>query len=402
MYNATTATKKVIAMDERIRVVQGGTSASKTISILLYLIHLAQSDTTPTTTSIVSESFPHLRRGCIKDFLSIMEEHQYYVDGNWDRTNFTYTFETKSKIEFFSVDQSEKVRGARRDRLFINEANNVTFSAFEELEVRTKEFIYIDFNPTSEFWIFTDVLGVRTDSGHVILTYKDNEALDQSIVDSIEQRKNRRGWWQVYGLGQLGEVEGKIYKDWKIIDSIPHEAKLVRYGLDFGYTNDPSSIVAVYEYNEGLIVDEITYQTGLKNRQIADVFDTQEKALTIADSAEPKSIDEIKEYGVNIVGAVKGKGSVMHRIQATQEKRISVTKRSINVIKEYRNYLWQTDKEGKTINEPEHQFSHSMDAISYAIASLDPIPEDPTKRRQRHIIRQQRIQDVKKDVGLYN
>mgnify|MGYP003145441797 CR=1 FL=1 len=402
MYNATTATKKVIAMDERIRVVQGGTSASKTISILLYLIHLAQSDTTPTTTSIVSESFPHLRRGCIKDFLSIMEEHQYYVDGNWDRTNFTYTFETKSKIEFFSVDQSEKVRGARRDRLFINEANNVTFSAFEELEVRTKEFIYIDFNPTSEFWIFTDVLGVRTDSGHVILTYKDNEALDQSIVDSIEQRKNRRGWWQVYGLGQLGEVEGKIYKDWKIIDSIPHEAKLVRYGLDFGYTNDPSSIVAVYEYNEGLIVDEITYQTGLKNRQIADVFDTQEKALTIADSAEPKSIDEIKEYGVNIVGAVKGKGSVMHRIQATQEKRISVTKRSINIIKEYRNYLWQTDKEGKTINEPEHQFSHSMDAISYAIASLDPIPEDPTKRRQRHIIRQQRIQDVKKDVGLYN
>jgi len=389
-------------MDERIRVVQGGTSASKTISILLYLIHLAQSDTTPTTTSIVSESFPHLRRGCIKDFLSIMEEHQYYVDGNWDRTNFTYTFETKSKIEFFSVDQSEKVRGARRDRLFINEANNVTFSAFEELEVRTKEFIYIDFNPTSEFWIFTDVLGVRTDSGHVILTYKDNEALDQSIVDSIEQRKNRRGWWQVYGLGQLGEVEGKIYKDWKIIDSIPHEAKLVRYGLDFGYTNDPSSIVAVYEYNEGLIVDEITYQTGLKNRQIADVFDTQEKALTIADSAEPKSIDEIKEYGVNIVGAVKGKGSVMHRIQATQEKRISVTKRSINIIKEYRNYLWQTDKEGKTINEPEHQFSHSMDAISYAIASLDPIPEDPTKRRQRHIIRQQRIQDVKKDVGLYN
>ena len=151
MYSQTTATNKILQMSKRIRIVQGGTSASKTVSIILYLIAMAQSDKTATLTSIVAESFPHLRRGCERDFLNILKEHGYYVDSRWDKTNHIYTFETGSKIEFFSVDQSEKVRGARRERLFINECNNVKFSAFEELEVRTKDFILLDYNPTNEF-----------------------------------------------------------------------------------------------------------------------------------------------------------------------------------------------------------------------------------------------------------
>ena len=356
-------------MTKRIRAVQGGTSASKTISILLYLIARAQSDTTPTLTSVVSESIPHLKRGAMRDFKNIMQTHRYWRDKNWNVQDSTYTFETGSKIEFFSTDNGDKLRGARRDRCFMNEANNCTFDAFEQLEVRTKEFFFLDWNPTNEFWYYEYVAN-RKDVEFIVLTYKDNEALSKEIVDSIEQRRERKGWWQVYGEGQLGEVEGKIYRDWKIIDEITHFAKLQRYGLDFGYTNDPSSLVAIYYHDGGYILDEIMYLKGLSNKQIADTIKNQPQALVIADSAEPKSIDEIKSYGVNIIGADKGKDSVTYGIQLIQDQRISVTKRSTNIIKEYRNCLWKTDKDGKIINEPEHLFSHSMDAIRYGLVSL--------------------------------
>ena len=370
-FTATTATKKILQLKKKIRAVAGGTSASKTISILLYLIHRAQSDEKKTITSVVSESTPHLKRGAIRDFKNIMQAHNYWKDSNWNTSDSTYTFETGSIIEFFGADSGDKLRGARRDRCFINEANNVSLDAFDQLEVRTKEFIFLDWNPTTEFWFYTDVLHKREDVDFITLTYKDNEALSEEIVDSIESRKNRKGWWQVYGLGQLGEVEGKIYKEWHIIDSIPHEARLERLGLDFGYSNDPTAIIAIYYYNGGYILDEITYQKGLSNKQIADIIKNQERStLVVADSAEPKSIDEIKKYGINIQPAEKGRDSVVHGIQLVQDQRISVTKRSTNVIREYRNYLWETDKEGKVLNTPEHTYSHSMDAIRYGLVSL--------------------------------
>ncbi len=370
MFSKTTATQKIINLSKRIRAVQGGTSASKTISILLYLIARAQNDKVKTITSIVSESIPHLKRGAIRDFKNIMQEHEYWKDVRWNSTDSIYTFETGSQIEFFSSDNGDKLRGARRDRLFINEANNVAFEAFEQLEVRTKEFVFLDWNPTNEFWFYMDVQGKRDDIDHITLTYLDNEALDFAIVSSIEQRKTRKGWWKVYGEGKLGEVEGKIYKDWQITDEIPHEARLIRRGLDFGYSNDPTAIVDVYYYNGGYILDELCFQKGLSNKQISDVLKNDKNIFTIADSAEPKSIDEISSYGITIAGASKGKDSVTHGIQLVQDERISVTKRSINIIKEYRNYLWMTDKNGRIINEPEHQFSHSMDAIRYAFTSI--------------------------------
>jgi len=624
-------------------------------------------------TSVVSESFPHLRRGVMRDFLSIMQGHGYYKESLWNRTDCIYTFETGSKIEFFSSDNGDKLRGARRDRLFVNEANNIPFDAFEQLEVRTKDFIFLDWNPTNEFYFYTELLGKRDDIEHITLTYLDNEALSPEIVASIEQRKNRKGWWTVYGLGQLGDVEGKIYKDWEIVDKVPHEARLERRGLDFGYscfiantkvkckeedkriselnkgdqvltrvgyrhvknvldngrrmviereflfedgtvrrivgtpdhdfnvndiwkkleditpgdrlyvlmedpftdtpaaniqitsisshkdpsrcisystgkstrvitgtyrkaisfitlmaillttrfqiwwlslllntlkytgisangtdprlesnnskrsgslrrtgtrdaqrssmhcemneecaphvgrissrrtpirsfvlalvttagsirqrkiksnsrartalrglwgisipsrnpaqrialTNslkvigartlrewsenvfnvevddlheyfangmlvyncDPSTAVDIYAYNGGYVLDELFYQTGLSNRKIADMLLNQEKILTIADSSEPKSIDELISYGLNVIGANKGPGSVLQGIQYVQDKRISVTKRSVNLIREYRNYLWQTDKNGRIINEPEGGLDHCLDCL---------------------------------------
>lgn len=372
MFQSTTATKKLAKLHKRIKAIQGGTSASKTISILLLLIDKAQTDTSPTLTSVVSESLPHLKKGAMRDFLMIMEEHRYFNESRWNRSDLVYTFETGSKIEFFSTDQPVKVRGPRRDRLFINEANRVPLETFDQLEVRTKDEIWLDWNPTAEFWVYTDIIGHRDDVDHLILTYKDNEALDQQIIDSIEKRKGLTGWWKVYGLGQLGEVEGKIYKGWQQIDELPHEARLERYGLDFGYTNDPTAIVAIYSYNGGFILDEVAYSTGLTNREIADILNNTERALVMADSAEPKSIDEIRTYGVNIMPVKKGRDSVNQGIQFVQSKRISVTKRSFNIWKEYMNYMWEIDKDGRIINVPSHRFSHSMDAVRYGMESMRP------------------------------
>lgn len=370
-FQLTSATKKIAKLKSKVRVVQGGTSASKTISILLYLIDKAQSDTHKTLTSVVSESIPHLKRGAMRDFKNIMLEHHYWKDDLWNATDSIYTFETGSQIEFFSADQPDKLRGARRDRLFINECNNVPFDAFEQLEVRTKEFVFLDFNPTNEFWLFTDILGQRDDVEHIILTYKDNEALDPEIVKSIESRRNRPGWWKVYGEGQLGEVEGRIYKGWIQIDKVPDEARLERYGLDFGYHPDPAACVAVYYWNGAYILDQVFYQLEMSNREIANTLKNLPRALTIADSAEPKSIAEIQMYGVNIVPAQKGPDSLRHGIKAVQDQKIFVTKESVDLWKEYNNYLWAVGNNGKIqAGVPEPSNDHLLDATRYAINSL--------------------------------
>lgn len=376
-YIATTATHKLLKLRKRIKGVAGGTSASKTISIIQILIDKAQSDRTPKLTSIVSESMPHLKRGAMRDFLNIMQEHNYYKEDRWNRSDFTYTFETGSKIEFFSADQPSKVRGPRRQRLYINEANNVPQETFDQLEVRTSDEIWLDWNPTNEFWWYSDIMPNR-EVDFITLTYKDNEGLPQTIVDSIEARRGNKSWWQVYGLGQLGEVEGKIYTGWKIIDEVPHEARLERRGLDFGYSNDPTALVDVYYYNGGYIFDEQLYRKGMSNKEIADFINNlpQQNTLVVADSAEPKSIDELRLYGVNVLAANKGQGSVNQGIQYIQDQQISITKRSINGIKEYRNYMWKTDKEGRILNVPEDMFNHLGDAERYAMESLRPGKDD--------------------------
>lgn len=377
MYKAVTATTKIQKLPNRIKAIAGGTSASKTISILLILIDLAQTDTESKLTSVVSESIPHLKRGAMRDFLDIMKDHGYYKDDQWNRTDSIYTFETGSKIEFFAADQGDKLRGARRDRLFINECNNVSLTAFNELEVRTREDIWLDWNPTNEFWFYTDILpNSDMDVGFITVTYKDNEALDEQTVKAIESRKTNKAWWQVYGLGQLGEHEDKIFTNWETIDDIPHMARLVRRGLDFGYTNDPAAVVDVWQWNDGYIFDERLYQRGQSNRALAEFLENmpERNTLVIADSAEPKSIDEIRSYGVNIVPAQKGKDSVNQGIQLIQDKKIQVTKRSTNLIKEYRNYFWQTDREGKALNVPIDDFNHCMDALRYAVGSLNVKP----------------------------
>lgn len=378
-FSNTQATEKIFALNKRIRAVSGGTSSSKTISILVWIIDYCQTKQSKRKlVSVVSESHPHLEKGAILDFENIMKDRGYWKQERWNQTKHTYTFETGNKLEFYSVDTYGKAHGPRRDVLFINEANNLPYLIVDQLITRTREIVWMDWNPSEEFWFYTEMLGKRDDidfigdgGNYPPLTYLDNEALDKITVSEIESHKHNKNWWTVYGEGRLGAIETRIYTNWNLIDEIPFEARLDRYGLDFGYTNDPTAIVAVYYYNGSYILDEICYATKMSNVDIADLIKLQDfRALVIADSSEPKSIDEIRRNGVTILAAQKGQGSVNQGIQYVQKQKISVTKRSLNLIKEYRNYLWITDKDGRVINEPEDANNHAMDALRYAIASL--------------------------------
>lgn len=379
----TSATKKIFSLTKRIRAVSGGTSASKTISILVWCIDYAQS-VKDEIVSVVSESFPHLEDGAIRDFKNIMRAQGYWNEDRWHSTKHEYTFETGTVLEFTSVDTYGKAHGPRRDVLFMNEANYLTYQIADQLITRTRKIVWMDWNPVEEFWFYTEMLGKRDDVDFLTLTYLDNEALDDTTKAEIESHKNNKSWWQVYGLGQLGEIETRIYKGWQIIDDIPHEARLERTGLDYGYTNDPTAIVDVYYYNGGYIFDEITYQKGLSNAQIAGILQNKERQAPLApDSAEPKSNDELRTYKITVLDVPKGKDSVRQGIQWVQDKRCSVTKRSVNLLKEYRNYVWLTDKDGKILNEPDHTWSHSMDAIRYAMQTLKPMETETVQQQQQ-------------------
>jgi phage terminase large subunit len=379
MLQKTTAQSKIAKLKKRIRIVQGGTSSSKTFSIIPLLIHYASLNP-GSEISIVSESIPHLKRGALKDFKKIMQWTDNYKDERLNKSNLKYTFANNSYIEFFSVDQPDKLRGARRDVLFINEANNVSFEAYNQLAVRTKKFIYIDYNPTSEFWAHTELMQDQ-DADFIILNYKDNEALDDAIVKEIEKAQEKaktskywENWWNVYGLGLVGSLEGVVFQNWDETLQVPGDAKLLGGGMDFGYSNDPTAYIQCYKLNNTLIFDEVIYRTGLLNSDIKDLLRSNNVGMTAiyADSAEPKSIAEIRRYGFNIKGADKGRDSVLYGINILQQHHFLVTKRSTNLIKELRNYTWDTSKTGEKLNKPVDAFNHGIDAIRYfAMMQLD-------------------------------
>lgn len=367
----TTAIKKLRALAKRIKVVPGGSSAGKTYGIIPILIDRAARNPR-LEISIVSESIPHLRRGALKDFEKIMKATGRWVEERFNRTHLKYNFANGSYIEFFSADQSDKLRGARRNILYINECNNVTFDAYQQLSIRTSQEIWLDFNPSNQFWAH-DELSADEDADWLTLTYKDNEALPESIVKEIEKAREKaktssywENWWKVYGLGQLGTLEGVIFNNWKIIDTIPLEAKYKATGLDFGFTNDPTAAIDKYELDGAPIYDEILYQTGMVNSEIAKVLKQDFKRTVIADSADPKSIKEISNHGVIIKGAEKGKDSVNFGIQTIQKYEVFyVTARSLNLINELRKYSWDKDKQGKTLNVPIDMYNHGIDATRY-------------------------------------
>jgi len=364
----TTAAKKINALKKRIKIIQGGTSASKTFSTLFILINKAMFYDN-LEISVVAESIPHLRRGAVRDFLKIMKWGNRYTETSFNKSYLKYEFQNGSFIEFFSADDASKLRGARRDILYINECNNVSFESYNELSIRTKKEIYLDFNPSNEFWVHNELKG-EEDTDFIILTYKDNEALDKGIVQQIEKNRLKAktstywdNWWRVYGLGEIGQLQGAVFTNYKLIDKIPSEARLIGIGIDFGYTNDPTSIIEVYKHNETRILNEVTYQTGLLNSDIAKILPSNIPCY--ADSAEPKSIADIQRYGITIKGVTKGRDSINYGIDVMQRENYLVTSNSTNLIKELRSYCWDTDKTGKRLNKPIDNFNHAIDAVRY-------------------------------------
>jgi len=360
-------------MTARKKVIQGGTSAGKTLAILAVLIDIAAKN--KTEISVVSESIPHLRRGAIKDFAKVMQWTGRWVADRWNKTLLTYNFANGSVIEFFSADSEARLRGARRQVVYINEANNIDFESYYQLAIRTSEAIYIDFNPTHEFWAHTEVLPEQ-DAELIILTYNDNEALPDTIKRDIELNRTKAetsaywaNWWKVYGLGQVGTLQGAIYEDFEVVEGIDvSRAKFVALGLDWGFSNDPTALVAIYRQGDCLLIQELLYATGLTNQDIADKL--RSLGITraweiVADSAEPKSIEEIYRLGFNIKPAEKGPDSVRNGIDILKRFKLQITKDSTNLIKELRSYTWATDKEGKNTGVPIDSFNHACDAMRY-------------------------------------
>jgi len=370
----TTAIKKLYALKKRVKVIRGGTSAGKTFGIIPILIDKAIREP-GLEISIVSESIPHLRRGALKDFLKIMMATKRYRDIQFNKSTLKYTFQNGSFIEFFSVDQPDKLRGARRTILYVNECNNVDFDSYYQLAIRTSGDIWLDYNPTSLFWVDKEVL-TTNDVDFITLTYLDNEALPESIIKEIESAKEKakhssywENWWKVYGLGQTGSLEGVCIKDWKEID-LPNEARILCYGMDFGYSNDPTSLVAMYKYNDSYIFDEVIYKKGLLNNDISNLIKSNDiRDIVYADSAEPKSIAELNHYGHSILPVKKGKDSIMYGINLLNQNKIYITSRSKNLINELRNYTFMSDKMGNTLNKPIDAYNHAIDAMRYAITS---------------------------------
>lgn len=382
----TTAINKLLQLKKRVRIVQGGTSAGKTYGILPILIDTAIKNN-GIEISVVSETLPHLRKGAMRDFLKIMEQLNRFRPECWNKSANTYKFTNGSFIEFFSADSQAKVRGPRRDILYVNECNNIDFETYSQLAIRTRQQIWLDYNPTHEFWANTEL--TDSDCEQIILTYKDNESLSNVIVKEIEKARQKAfydensgdlfnehniksaywaNWWKVYGLGLVGSVQGVVFSNWQTCDNIPEEAKLLGCGLDFGFAQDPSALVAIYRYNGEIYVRELCYQQGMTNQDIANHLNSlglDKSTLIVADCAEPKSIAEINRYGFHLQPCTKGADSIKFGIDILQQQKLKITKDSTNLINELRNYTWETDKQGAMTGRPIDAYNHLIDALRY-------------------------------------
>ena len=361
-------------MKARKRVIQGGTSAGKTYGIIPVLINQAV-ETPRLTLTVVAETIPAVKSGAVQIFKDVMQDTNNWIDSHWLGNPMQYHFHNRSKIQFKAFDSVGKAKAAgKREILFLNEANHIPYYIADALMIRTTQDIYIDFNPDNEFWAHTEVLK-EPGSEFLKLTYQDNEALPPTTLQELMIRKEKAktssywaNWCRVYLEGDIGRLEGIIFEDWALIDKVPQDATLIGYGLDFGYTNDPTTLLAAYRYDNTLIWDELIYQTRLKNSDIAALLKAKgvnRSAYIYADSAEPKSIAEINTYGFKIKPADKGKDSINFGIDAMQEHPFKVTKTSVNTIEELRRYAWDKDKLGNTLNRPIDAFNHCIDAMRY-------------------------------------
>lgn len=346
---------------------QGSSRSSKTYNILIWLIvYLLRNPNS--RLSIVRATLPSLKGSVFVDFKEILYKMDIFDEKALNKSELVYTFPNGSWVEFFSTDSEQKIRGRKRDVLYCNEANELKFIEWQQLKMRTTKFAIVDYNPSfsDDHWLCELNKDARTH--HFISTYKDNPFLEQTIIDEIEslQHKNK-SLWQIYGLGQQAIIEGLIFEKFEIVDEIPQWTKKRFIGIDFGFTQDPTAIVEVAFLDNKIYIDEICYKTKMLTSDIVSELREYKKYKVISESADPRLVQEIYNTGINIHPVTKGQGSVMEGISKMLEYEIYVTKKSANLIKEFKNYTYQQDKSGKWLNVPIDSFNHGIDAIRYVI-----------------------------------
>lgn len=364
---ATTVFQKNWDSNTRFVVNIGGSRSTKTYSILQLLIVKALESPEPLVISIVRKSLPSLRISVMRDFFTILKDLDLYNVEAHNKTENTYML-GNSLVEFFSIDDAQKRRGTKRDVLFVNEANELTWEDFFQLNIRTTQQVFMDFNPSETFW-YNDQIQHRDDVTIIHSTYKDNPYLSEEQINEIERLQfTDKQYYQIYGLGQFAGHVDLIYT-YIPVDEIPdYGAKLVALGLDWGYANDPTAVVEIWKWNDAVYLNELLYEPNLTNQDIANKLTeigVDKYVEIIADSAEPKSIEEIRRFGFNIKPATKGPDSILNGIDILKRHRLHVTKQSVNIIKELNGYKWVTDKDGNKLNKPIDMFNHALDAVRY-------------------------------------
>lgn len=376
MFKRTTTINKLLALTNRKKVIQGGTSAGKTYAIIPILIDKA-AKTPRLVITVVAESIPAVRNGAVRIFQDVMHDTNRWIDDHWRANPMEYKFSNGSIIQFTSFDTQGKAKASgKRDILFLNEANHISFEIADALMVRSNE-IWIDFNPDNEFWVHTEIL-TEPNTDFLILTYHDNEAIPPEIKKELELKQEKAktseywaNWCKVYIDGQIGTLQGAIFQNWSVGEfdsSLPHV-----YGLDFGFSNDPDSLikVAIDKKRKLIYAQEVLYKTGNSTEQLIQLLRTNvqpSNSLIVADSADPRTITDLRIKNLNAIPATKGPDSVRNGIKRIQDYEIIVTSDSLNLIKELRNYVWH-DKRSEM---PVDAFNHQIDPLRYAFDKLVP------------------------------
>jgi len=352
-------------------------NSGKTYSILQVLMCILAQQPGKVAT-IVGRDIPNLKVGAIRDFEAIWHsEHEgirYFepIIASYNKTDNKAIFANGSVLEFKSFDDKHDAQGSRRDYLFINEANGIPYPIADQLMIRTRVRTFIDYNPTAPFWVHDEIMGKveRSKYTYIQSTYKNNPFLEDKIIKEIESKEFTDPYWfTVYGRGELGRLEGAVYTNWEAVDNIPDGAKFIGYGLDFGFSVDPAAMVGLWRYDSEIYVEQLIYETGLTNQDIAQRLEEMEirtDGIIWADSAEPKSIEEIARAGYRIKPTSKGADSVRVGIDLLKQFKLNVVRSAVDVTKELQLYQWATDRFGKALNKPVDKHNHAMDAMRYA------------------------------------
>lgn len=368
-YEASVLFKRNYASTAHVVINQGGTSSGKTYAIEQVLFCLACEKDKQIIT-VVGQDIPNLKAGALRDALTIYNKSGQLkkLVKNFNKTDRIFEFHNGSLIEFKSYGSAQDAKSGKRDYLFINEANGITWNIYTELALRTRTKIFLDYNPNTEFWVHDNLIG-KPGVELIISDHRHNPFLEESMSTKIESTKDEDPErWKVYARGLTGRVTGLVFNNWFICNAIPHDATLIAVGLDFGFTNDQTGCIEVYKQNGELWIDELFYETGLTNKDVADKLTAagvKKGTEIIADSAEPKSIEELNRLGWYVKGAKKGADSINNSIDILKRYKLNVTRRSINLKKELGQYKWKVDRSGKPMNQPVDTWNHLIDPLRY-------------------------------------